>query len=508
MGDGEDGGTGVGNAAAVLAARGAEVLGNRKAGRHFETATAEAEEDLGPTSDPAGAGADGADDVVVEAGIDRGADAVPSGVKIARRDESQGPCAGEGSDRLRPGPGMMPEEGPSGGGIARSGFEPAIGQERDVVGGEHLDLVDEAFAGIQHAEVQAVRGLRSEAERVRDGEELPRGLGGLVGVRPARRTQRVRPGIDEFQRRTATVRPLAPASTVGIGDLGHDDADGGGGHLAHVVGRTDGVRLGEGDAFTAVGKGAGPVAKHGGGIDAGMVGEQAGAIGSDHDKSTGRNGRAGREGEVHAVLETPARKVHGGTGPVVELDELVGIVLRDRMVIEFVEDDLFDTPHTVGGARRPGCKPAPFRGSIRRPAGGDSVFLPAHADGIEDAAAIRTDQVHGFSGGTQAEAELGLVHREKAARREDRSGRKAVAVGAEVVGQHAASEVDLDTGAVVEFDEVEEGKIGVGEEFVEHDAIGGVSHDGIDIAGAAAAEGAGGIGARISLAVARVDEDQ
>ena len=155
----------------------------------------------------------------------------------------------------------MAEKTPTGGGGAGAGLEAAIGKQDCAGGPEDFDVVDEAFALAEHADVEPVGGLGAEPQWGGDGELLPLGLLPLVGVGPVVGAPGVGPGIDELEGRTAAVGPLAPAPAVAVGDLADDDVDGVHRHLAQFVGRPNSVGFGQGDVLAPVREPSDPVAE-------------------------------------------------------------------------------------------------------------------------------------------------------------------------------------------------------------------------------------------------------
>ena len=240
-----------------------------------------------------------------------------------------------------------------------------------------------------------------------------------------------------------------------------------------------------------------------------MLGPQTLDIATDDHIAPTRDRGSRREGEGHPLLQTPSRQVHRLGRPIVQLDILLVVVLRDRMVHELVEHHVLEAARGIGLARSERFQTAPTGGPIGCPTQGHSVFLPPETNGIEDAHSIRTDEPDGLPGRAEAKTEGRLIEHEKATGRHHGARRHAEAVGPHVVRQRAPGQIGRLGAAVVEFDRVELRQVGVGQDLVENHTRGRIfRRHRIHLAGIATPDRARRPRAGIGLAVARIGEHQ
>ena len=282
-----------------------------------------------------------------------------------------------------------------------------------------------------------------------------------------------------------------------------------GGDRADRIGRKHLIGLGQGQPFARIPERAGPIAEGIGRRQLRMLGPQTLDIATDDHIAPTRDRGSRREGEGHPVLQTPSRQIHRLGRPIVQLDELLVVVLRNRMVHELVEHHVLEAARGIGLARSERFQTAPTGGPIGCPTQGHSVFLPPETNGIEDAHSIRTDEPDGLPGRAEAKTEGRLIEHEKATGRHHGARRHAEAVGPHVVRQRAPGQIGRLGAAVVEFDRVELRQVGVGQDLVENHTRGRIfRRHRIHLAGIAAPDGARRPRAGIGLAVARIGEHQ
>ena len=345
-----DGGTGVGDAAAVDPAGGSQVGGDRERCGEVDEIAAHAEEQFGPAGDPADGGADG--DVVArnKAGAKDAADGIDAGVEATLRPEVETARARVGPGGVDGGEGVVATQDPGG----RGRFEARVLKEVGAGSAEDLDVVDEAFTIVEQAEVEAVDAVSGESVVHAAGplDRGPRGLGRFIRIGPACREGGIGVRIDQFEARTAAVSPFAPRSAVHIADLADGDVDGVDDDLAEIVRGPDFVGFGEADDVTPVPEGAGIASNHGGGGKRGMVGLEAVGIARNHEEPAGLERETGGEVELDSAAEPPPGERSGSGAAMVEFDELILVVLGGRIEEEFVDDDVFVVKGTIGGAGR------------------------------------------------------------------------------------------------------------------------------------------------------------
>lgn len=157
-----------------------------------------------------------------------------------------------------------------------------------------------------------------------------------------------------------------------------------------------------------------------------------------------------------------------------DLDEFVAVIAGDRGVHDLVDHDVGDAERDVLRGQGYRLQSAPFGRAIRKTSARNTVLLGAEAHGIQHAGLIRAEEEHGLARGVESEAHPRLVHGQEASRRQDRAVRDAIAVGPRVVRENASAQVDRLVAVVVELDEIELGKIRVGEDLVDQDAGRGI----------------------------------
>ena len=77
-------------------------------------------------------------------------------------------------------------------------------------------------------------------------------------------------------------------------------------------------------------------------VEIGVVGQQIGGVLAHHHVAVGANDRVGRKGEGDASHELPAGQIDRIGPLVVEFDVLIVVVAADRVIHQFVDDDITD----------------------------------------------------------------------------------------------------------------------------------------------------------------------
>ena len=140
-------------------------------------------------------------------------------------------------------------------------------------------------------------------------------------------------GINQFQAAAAAGGPFPPASARAIGHLIFD----------HQNGRVGVERLWhrQREQFAVVRQLAAIIAHRVTAVQIRILGKYIRQI-ARHDQITVRCERDIRKGERDARRELPAGQVHGVCAFVVEFNVLVVVVAADRLVHQFIDDNVTD----------------------------------------------------------------------------------------------------------------------------------------------------------------------
>jgi hypothetical protein len=335
--------------------------------------------------------------------------------------------------------------------------------------GARFDVVHEKRARSEREDLKSVGRARTVVQRSRALQQGPRRLPGFVAVGPVRRPAVVGPGIDQFQAAAAAVGPASPAAAVAVPDLvDHDENAVGFGNRA--VGAHDPLGSGQGEAFTAVGQGAGEVPERVFRREPGMAAAQSRGIPRHHEIPAGSEPRPRRKLELDAVHEPPSGEIDRRRSGIEQLHVLAHPVRVARRV----EHDLVD--HHRGRPRRRVREAGrrfrqfpPDRAAFGMAAERDAVGLRPESYGVDHPGAVGTVEEQGLAGGVEREAQLRLVEGDPPARGQHGSrGNQEAGLG-RVVGDPASGEIDGVPTSVADLDEIQLRFVRVGEQFVEAD---------------------------------------
>ena len=481
-----DRGAGVGGVPAVDRARRAEVRGHGERADGLQVVAPQAQEEVRAAAEPPPHGPEGVGRAGAQRGGEAGLDPVRARVPAAVGAEVQA-AAAQVAGGLKPRRDVVALHRPS----PQPRLEGGVGHPVRPAQVGHHDVVEQALALLQEHDVQLVdRGpgvVRPVVEHTRALDIRPRALGRLVAVGPVGGQPVVAARVHQFQAASTAVRPLAPPPAVLVEDLVHHD------HILRVVGH------GQGDAFPAVGERAGVVAHHLAGREVGVVDQQARLVPRHYEVPARRDDRALRDREGDPVLELPQPHVHVARAPVVQLDVLLVVVLRDRVVHDLVDHDVADVERRVGGALRRRRQLVEAGRAVGIPAAGHAVLLRLVPDRVHHVR-IRRPQEDQPALGLQVEPELVRHPRREAPRGEDRI-RDPVLVRGRIVAEETPAQVHRLRAGVVDLDVVPRGKVRVGEELVDDHVGQDARRDDLRRAGRTAGGRAGRPRARVALPV-------
>src|SRR5262245_34732509 len=97
------------------------------------------------------------------------------------------------------------------------------------------------------------------------------------------------------------------------------------------------MRHGQCQPLTTVPKIAAEITHHKRGVKVWVIDQQLPAVFCDDDVAARRDESVRCKGEVDAINETPAAKVHRARAFVVQFDELVILITGDRMVHDLID---------------------------------------------------------------------------------------------------------------------------------------------------------------------------
>ena len=273
--------------------------------------------------------------------------------------------------------------------------------------------------------------------------------------------------VDELQAASAFIRPIAPVAARGVGHFFDDDVHGVGLRLAHGIRGDADARHGQRETAAAIRERAFEIPVGVVGIEIGIVGQHPADVVGHHDVTVRRDAGVGREFEINARSEAPARKAHRGRALVVEFHILVVLRAGDGLVHDLVDDDIMDERRAVGAAGCARGHRVKLRGPIGEATGGNIRRLCFKPDAVEHPQSIRRAEIDGLAAGVQAEVELGLIHRQEPARGDGGVRREGVLVRVRIIGKRAARKADRLVAVIVELDVVLQRRLGGGEEFID-----------------------------------------
>ena len=325
-------------------------------------------------------------------------------------------------------------EDPAGG----AAFESRVGDPVGA-GDQHLDLVQQRFTLAEKHHLQPVGGTRPEIQHTGGLDERPRRFASLIAISPVGSRTVVAVGIDQFQAAAPAGRPGSPMSTTDVSHFLHHDVKSIRGHdQRRGIGGKDRLRGRQGQVFAAVGQLTVEIPDQIGAGQTGVVGQQMRGILRHHQVAVGRQGRVHRKREADAVDETPAADVHRVEAAIMEFDVLILAGAGDRVVHDFVDDDVLKNRRGVGRAGGAPTQAPKVRGAIGVSPKGHALALPTESQGVEHPRLVRVHQVKGLAIGLQSEAKLAFLESDKSAGGKPRPVRNAELIRRRVIAQPAA----------------------------------------------------------------------
>ena len=197
MRNGGDGGGRVRDVAAVAGAWRAGIRGCRQLGGAFQPIAPQPQQDFRAAFEPPDGGADGH---VSSAGCQGRRERTTNAVDLVVARAFRGPAGGVG-------------------------FEGGIGDEIAAAGIKHLDIIDQALAGVLQQHLQLIRGDIPIVDRARGGDDGPGNFMCLIAVRPVRRQAMVGVRVNQLEARSPAGGPLGPAAARAPSDFIHRDMD-------------------------------------------------------------------------------------------------------------------------------------------------------------------------------------------------------------------------------------------------------------------------------------------
>ena len=280
--------------------------------------------------------------------------------------------------------------------------------------------------------------------------------------------------VHEFEAAPAAVRPSAPAPACAVGQVVHDNLNRVGHELIQLVRAHKLVGHGQGNMFPGVGEGPLEVAERVGAAQGWIIGQQARGVLRD-DKVTARgNGRAGRDGVGDSIGEGPPAHVNGPGGAVVQLNILIVAVAADGIVHELVDDHIRDAQGSIVPARCAGLQPVKTRRAVRETPRGNAILLRAETHRVNHAGVVRILEIDRFARRVQRKAQLRLVKGDKVLRLDDSVNGNDKPGRCRVIAQDAAGQLHWRRAVVEQLDEINVGRVCVGQKFVDDNGAIGI----------------------------------
>ena len=355
---------GIRHRAAVARAGRSEIRRQIHRHRRLQPVAAQAKQNLRMTAQPAHPGANRIRRTADLCRRQRRADAVHLVVAALRRPDVIRLRAVETSTRFQPRLLLRALRRPA----RRTPFERRVRHHIHARQRADFDVVDQTFARALQQRLQLVGCGSPVIQHAANFHRCPRSLGRFIAVRPVRRQPVVAARIDQFETAAAAIRPLAPAPAVAIRDLIHHDV---------IEVRRDDiavrgerrVRHGERDAFAAVAQAAVEIAERVVRAQIWIPRQKTRGVAGDDEVAVRGNGCAGRKGETNAAGQAPAPEVRRTDTAIVQLDELIIALARDRAVHDLVDHDVANEETTIARPGRLCGELREARCAIRRAAG-------------------------------------------------------------------------------------------------------------------------------------------
>ena len=304
---------------------------------------------------------------------------------------------------------------------------------------QDLDIVHQTFPRFEQADLNEVnRGtvvVGAVVEQPRADEIGPGGLGRLVAIGPVAGQAVIAAGVDQLQAAAAPVRPLPPPAAGAVGHLIHD--------RVNLIGASEGHGHGQGEAGAAVWQMPRIIAHRIQRVQVRVSRPQVGPVACQHQVAVRRQQAVGGH-RKHAVLrqtaQPPPSDINRIGALVVQLYEPVVVIARDRVVHDFVDDNVPEQDGRIRGARRGRCQGVKVIGAIGPAAVGNPQELGLAGDRIQNAGPLRVFEIDRLPGRAQAEAQLGLSEGQEPAGGQEGGGigRDDELVRVRVVRQHTA----------------------------------------------------------------------
>ena len=305
---------------------------------------------------------------------------------------------------------------------------------------QHFDIVNQAFAHIQQADLNAIDAgieIRAEIKHAGRLDVCPRGFAGFVTVSPVAGESMVAARIDQFKTAAAAIGPLAPAPARGISHLIHYDpcdvrlCDAG------SVGVNDLVWHRQSQPLSSAGQFAAEISQGVVRIEIGVMREEVGDVVRDHKITARRDRCVGREDVVDSRDKLPAADIDRAGSLVVQLNVSVVGVASNRFIHDFVDDDVTHENAAVRKPWRPVVQWIKLIRSVRVTPRWNAVFLALKFHGVEHPRSVRCFEVDRLTHSAEAEAQLVFVEIDEPASRDDGVGRDDEEVGEGMIAEDA-----------------------------------------------------------------------
>ncbi len=182
--------------------------------------------------------------------------------------------------------------------------------------------------------MQGIGRAPSQVEHAGVLDGCPAAAAAFVAVRPVGPEAPVRPSIHQLEAATSSVGPVSPLATRAIMnfiDRGKRDPQAG------AIGNRFGPF--QHQAFTAAREVTLKITHAVGRVQVRINGAQPRRFAGHHQITASRNLRSRRKIKLHAAGDPPTGQVDGVAAHIVQFDELQVVVVRQRIIHQFVEHD-------------------------------------------------------------------------------------------------------------------------------------------------------------------------
>ena len=138
---------------------------------------------------------------------------------------------------------------------------------------------------------------------------------------------------------------------------------------------------------------------------------------------------------------------------------MVVVVAADRLVHQFVDDNVANPNRTVVRARCVGGEGIKIVCAVRPATVGNAICLRTELHGVQDAAAVGLDEAKRFARAIERETELRLREGNKTRRADHGAPWNDKFIGRWIIGQNTTRNIHAVRAVIVEFDELRHGWI-------------------------------------------------